>query len=456
MADMLDYLDWFGDISLAEVPFNEVDNAILSQLAYCALEGVVPSVEEGGAISMAQADVRYRQLHDKESIYGSAGVISPYTALLPGRLGASKRFGNARLSNLYSHLDAESAEQFCAFHIALDDGSTYVTFRGTDDTLVGWREDFEMTYGTVASQRSAVDYLNATCASTSGPLMVGGHSKGGNLAIYGAALCATPIQDRIARVWNNDGPGFDKGVLAAEKLSAIQERISTFIPVFDVVGQLLSVTQDAKIVESDATGIMQHSAMSWQVRGPRFVAASPQELLPAAKSLNQAFDRWLSETTDQERKHVFTAFFDALAAIPVTTLSDLMSGDPAILAAVTEKLVNADPKTRDYIMDLLGVLAGGYMQERVTTVAQMTQDTVAAMIDNPMNRRGAPQMDETEPLSPEELRRYRRYLGREQAWENVAKLLGTRASRLKKGCAVAAGALGAGALISAIVRRRQG
>ena len=147
MADMLDYLDWFGDISLAEVPFNEVDNAILSQLAYCALEGVVPSVEEGGAISMAQADVRYRQLHDKESIYGSAGVISPYTALLPGRLGASKRFGNARLSNLYSHLDAESAEQFCAFHIALDDGSTYVTFRGTDDTLVGWREDFEMTYG---------------------------------------------------------------------------------------------------------------------------------------------------------------------------------------------------------------------------------------------------------------------------------------------------------------------
>lgn len=455
MADMLDYLDWFSDVPLAEVPFNEVDNAILAQLAYCALEGVVPTAEEGGAISMAEADVRYRQIHDKESIYGSAGVISPYTALLPGRLGNSARFGNAQLSCLYSHLDAASAEQFCAFHIALDDGSTYVTFRGTDDTLVGWREDFEMTYGTVASQRSAVDYLNATCASTSGPLMVGGHSKGGNLAIYGAALCDKSIQDRIAHVWNNDGPGFDKGVLAAEKLAAIQGRISTFVPVFDVVGQLLSVTQDAKIVESDATGIMQHSAMSWQVRGPRFVAADPQELLPGAVRLNQAFDRWLSETDEQERKHVFTAFFDALEAIPVTTLSDLMSGDPAILAAVAEKLVNAEAKTRDYIMDLLGVLASGYMQERVTTVAQMTQDTVAAVMDSPMGYRGAPQMDEAEPLSPEELRRYRRYLGRQKAWENVAKLLGVRVSRLKKGCAVAAGALGAAALVSAVVRSRR-
>ena len=456
MADMLDYLDWFGDIPLAEVPFNEVDNAILSQLAYCAVEGVVPTVEEGGAISMAEADARYRQLHDKESIYGSAGVISPYTALLPGRLGNCTRFCDAQLSCLYSHLDAATAEQFCAFHIALDDGSTYVAFRGTDDTLVGWREDFEMTYGVVTSQRSAVDYLNSTCASGSGPLLVGGHSKGGNLAIYGAALCEAPIQNRITHVWNNDGPGFDQGILPAEKLATIQGRISTFVPVFDVVGQLLSVTQDAKIVESDATGIMQHSAMSWQVMGTQFVAADPQELLPAAVSLNQAFDRWLSETTEQERKHVFTAFFDALAAIPVTTLSDLMSGDPAILAAVTEKLVNADPKTRDYIMDLLGVLAGGYMQERVTTVAQMTQDTVAAMMDNPMSHRGAPQMDEAEPLSPEELRRYRRYLGREQAWENVAKLLGVRVSRLKKGCAVAASALGAGALISALVRRRRG
>lgn len=99
MANILDYLDWFGDVPLDTMGFNEVDNVILAQLAYCNLENVVPTVEDGGWISMAETARRFVELNGKDQIYGWAGVVSPYTVLLPQKMAASRRFGGARLGD---------------------------------------------------------------------------------------------------------------------------------------------------------------------------------------------------------------------------------------------------------------------------------------------------------------------------------------------------------------------
>ena len=289
MADILDYLDWYGDVPLEAVPFNEVDNVVLAQLSYCALEGVVPTVAEGGTVTMAEAAERFLEVNGKEQIYGWAGVVSPYTVLLPQKLAAGRRFRDARLGRLHARLDARSGEQLCVFHVGLSDGSTYVTFRGTDDTVVGWREDFEMTYDVVPSQTDAATYLDVTCGDVPAPIMVGGHSKGGNLAVYGAAMCGEAVRGKVSVIWNNDGPGFDPEVLPEESIAPVRDRIRTYVPEFDVVGQLLSVGEPTKVVASDERGVMQHSALSWQVLGPSFVE-SPG-ILPEARAVNRASTR---------------------------------------------------------------------------------------------------------------------------------------------------------------------
>ncbi len=451
MADILDYLDWYGDVPLEAVPFNEVDNVVLAQLSYCALEGVVPTVAEGGTVTMAEAAERFLEVNGKEQIYGWAGVVSPYTVLLPQKLAAGRRFRDARLGRLHARLDARSGEQLCVFHVGLSDGSTYVTFRGTDDTVVGWREDFEMTYDVVPSQTDAATYLDVTCGDVPAPIMVGGHSKGGNLAVYGAAMCGEAVRGKVSVIWNNDGPGFDPEVLPEESIAPVRDRIRTYVPEFDVVGQLLSVGEPTKVVASDERGVMQHSALSWQVLGPSFVE-SPG-ILPEARAVNRAFDSWLDSADREKRRHVCTAFFDSLQDVGVEGLSDLMSGDPEIVAGVTARIAGAEPEVRDYIMDLLGVLASGYMQTRVSQAAQATTETVHQLLGGGAALGGEPVFDETGPLDPAEMRRYQRYIGRKRTLDNARRWLGLDRPAVRAVLGAAAGTA-VGVLLFKALRRR--
>lgn len=435
---MLDYLDWFGDVPLSQVPFNEVDAAILAQLSYVAFEGVVPRTEEGGWITMAEAADRYRDMHGKGGIYGSVGVISPLTALLPQKLASGRRFAGALLGRLHSRTNVAESEQLCVFQLRLSDGSTYVTFRGTDDTMVGWREDFEMTYGTVTSQRDAVTYLDVTCQDIAGPVMVGGHSKGGNLAVYGAALCSPQVQAKIVCVWNEDGPGFDEGVLPLAALDRIRDRVRTYVPAFDVVGQLLDVLEPTKIVESADQGVMQHSAMGWQVRGTEFIGVEPQELLPAAVKVNEAFDRWLGSADHAQRQELFSEFFDCLEAAGVQTLSDLLSGDPQVIGNVVTQLAEADPAMRDYVLGLLRELAGVTIQDQAVQLAEAAGAAVQGIV--------APVLDPETPLSAEEMERYRKSEARRKRFATVADLLGLTTQGLQTVLTVSGGLVGIAAL----------
>ncbi|MEY8437420.1 Mbeg1-like protein [Atopobiaceae bacterium 24-176] len=451
MANVLDYLDWYGDVPLDAVPFNEVDNAALAQLSYCAFEGVVPTVAQGGSISMGEAAQRFLEVNGKEEIYGAAGVVSPLSALLPQKLAAGKRFGGARLSRFHSRFDVEESEQLCAFHVELPDGSTYVTFRGTDDTLVGWREDFEMTYSQIPSQTDAATYVNATCKDIDGPLMLGGHSKGGNLAVFAGATCDACVREKIVAIWNNDGPGFDPEILPDERLDPVRGLVRTYVPEFDVVGQLLSVGEPTCVVASDERGVMQHSLMSWQVLGQAFVEAPG--ILPEAQAVNRAFDAWLGSADREKRRHVFGTFFDALQAAGVKGLSDLMSGDPAIVTGVTAQIAGAEPEVRDYIMDLLGILASDYMQTRVSQAAQVTTETMHQLLDGGATLGGGPVFDETGPLDPAEMRRYQRYIGRKRTLSNLRRWLGLDRPAVRAVLGAAAGATTAALAWKALKKR---
>lgn len=450
---MLDYLSWYGDMDFEAVPYNEVDAALLAQLAYVDLEGIVPGLSAGGSITMADAAAEFLALHGKDSIYGTPGVVSPLTALLPQAMASGKRFGGAILSRFRSRLDAETHEQFCAFCITLSNGLTYVAFRGTDDSITGWREDFEMTYETVPSQEHSVHYLNQVIRGLpEGDLEVGGHSKGGNLAVYGAAKVTPRYQDRIGHIWNFDGPGFDELVLPPALLAPIADRVSLIVPAFDVVGQLLDRQVPTKVVASTEEGIQQHSALSWEVLGPAFVEADRGVIQPEAKAVNEAFDRWLGSADHDERRERFSDLFDALERAGVRGLSDLYSGDPALLARVTYEVAKVPGESRAYVASLLGKLIGEMARRRTSEAIDGAMTSIQSLMEPP-----AAEVDPETPLSTAEMARYRASVEREKARQNLLSVFGqTRAQRRRTLAVGAAGGVVLGALVTLkVLQKRQ-
>ena len=173
-----------------------------------------------------------------------------------------------------------------ALTVLLEDGSAFLAFRGTDGTLVGWKEDFNLSFlDVVPAQLEAADYVQTFAAGFSGPLRLGGHSKGGNLAVAGAALAGMKARDQIRSVWSFDGPGLNAYLLARPGYSELLTRIRSFVPKSSVVGLLLAHEEPYTVVDSDQEGLFQHDPYSWQVQGPGFVRL--EEVDPGSRLIDR-------------------------------------------------------------------------------------------------------------------------------------------------------------------------
>ncbi|MBR3640420.1 MAG: DUF2974 domain-containing protein, partial [Oscillibacter sp.] len=268
MANVMDYLDWRGDLTLRQSPFNDVDNLILAELSFLDFEGVVPPPEEDGSVALADAAeaLAARTAGDRET---DMGVLVP--DVIPEmffKMARTPRFRDMRLRAYRARLDTERAEQFAAVAVECGDGAVYLSFRGTDDTLAGWKEDFYLACSdAVGAQREAAAYAAETARRCPRKkLRLGGHSKGGNLAVYAAVFLPKAIQKRVETVWSNDGPGFGKDVLPAPRHARVAPKIRTIVPQSSLVGMLLEHEEDYAVVESSQKGLWQHDGFSWEVR----------------------------------------------------------------------------------------------------------------------------------------------------------------------------------------------
>ena len=342
MANILDYLSWRGDLTLAERPFNEVDNLLLAELSYLDFGGFVPE-RFSGSIALRDAAAAYFARHPKTEM----GVLVPeQIPELVRRMAQSARFGSLRLTGYVNRIDPVSEIQFSAMTALLPDCAAYVAFRGTDDTLVGWKEDFNMgLLDTVPSQQEAAAYLRQAAESLPGAeLLVGGHSKGGNLAVYAAVFCGEDVQDRISAVYNNDGPGFRRSLLELPEHRRVAERICTMVPESSVVGMLLEHEESYQIVRSTQIGVMQHDGFSWVVTGSCF------EHVPAASLNGRIMDGALREFVsgmDAEQRGKFVdALFAVLNCTDAETLTDLKEGGLRTASAMARAVQNLDRETR--------------------------------------------------------------------------------------------------------------
>lgn len=353
MPDLFDYLIWRGDLTLEQSPFNDVDSLILCSLSYAALDGLVGP---GGATirQAAEAFVRAGGQWPKERRGGGMEFWEDALRLLE-QLAGTARFGTMRLFDSVNYVDTAAEEQFSAVTVDTGDGAYFVSYRGTDSTLIGWKEDFNMSYQTpVPAQRSAAEYLRDAARRRRGRLRVGGHSKGGNLAVYAAAHTPQPVQARLEAVYNNDGPGFCAGALDETGYAAVRERIRTFVPQTSIVGMLLDHEERYTVVRSRKVGLLQHDPFSWQVEGPDFVRL--ETVTSSSRFLSLTLKNWVA-SMDRERREAFVdALFDILGSAGADTTEELSEGWLKNAAAILSKLRSVDDETRRMLLEVLRAL----------------------------------------------------------------------------------------------------
>lgn len=316
MADLFDYLDWRGDLSLQDQPFNAVDNLIFAELAYVDWDGVVP--ETHLEIDLADAASRFWELHTREEVEARDEFIRRMP-LLMDRTAQCSRFAGTKVFSYVNVVDTERVEQFSAVTFRLPDGTLYVAFRGTDDNIVGWKEDFTLSYRLrTPGQQEALNYMNHNFLGGDDRLLVGGHSKGGNFAVYGSAFCEAQVRERIGRVFTNDGPGFRPEILQTPEYQAILLRVVSIIPASSLVGMLLSTESEHHVVASSSSGVLSHDGLSWQVLGDHFVEAERDSF---SLYMDRTVRDWIAGVDDENRAIFIDTLFDCLSASGNTTIS---------------------------------------------------------------------------------------------------------------------------------------
>ena len=319
MDHIFDYLDWRGDVPFAVSPFNEVDNYIVAKIGCCDFDSIVP--EDAESVGVGAALTAYFKRCGSAGVYFGA-LASPSLAPLLRRLPETPRFRDLALSGFVRRALPECTEQFSALTVSIPDGTHYVSFRGTDDTLYAWKEDFMMALsGAIPAQRDAAEYLAWAASAYDGTLRVGGHSKGGNLAVYAAACADAAVQDRISVIYNNDGPGFDADFLRSPGYLRIREKLLPLLPQYSLVGTLLEQDTNCVIVRSGRFGIAAHDGFNWGVRGTQFLRC--QDMSRSSRAFDVTMERVLGAMDMDERRDFIDTLFRVLSATGAVTITDI-------------------------------------------------------------------------------------------------------------------------------------
>ena len=303
----MDYLKWRNDVSFSAAPFNEIDNVILSYLAYVDFGELLH--EQKRHVSIETCFKRFLEKHDPAEVRESKHFIERAPLLLEDMV-CGARFRGTKVAHFREVFDKEKVQQFAALVFLLPNGSKYVSFRGTDLSITGWKEDFLMSCtAETEGAKEAVSYLNEVAASVDGDLILGGHSKGGNFAMFAAIFAEDAVKERIRKVYNNDGPGFREEIVRTAAYRELLPKITNILPQTSIIGQLLSNEAKQLVVKSSAAGIFQHDVTTWEVTKDKFVSA---ELDAFSDFVKVSLGTWLETMDDETRKSLVETVFSMI------------------------------------------------------------------------------------------------------------------------------------------------
>ena len=378
--------------SFEELPFNEVDALILAQLAYEDIPRLVPALEDERNM---YGTFRGRMHHfpmDRHNLRQSAKALlrAPFSAITLKQMdevlhggadsacqhqvhavnftdpaimhsfvrtvAANPRFSGLRVGAFAERFDTDEQTQTAALTFLLPDSTLVLSFRGTDDSLVGWKEDFNMAFQyPVPAQRMAADYICAVAKLWPGDMILTGHSKGGNSAVYAAMNAPAKIRKRIAAVYSLDGPGFPEHVVTSEPYLSTVSKVHKIVPDSSIIGMVLETPEPCVVVKADCEGLMQHFAFAWQVDGDAFVRVD--DIAPSSHEFNSSFNLWMTGLSREEREHAVDALFQVVHASGATTFSGLIASMPLSLPSMIGAIVGLTPDERKHLMEAMRMLA---------------------------------------------------------------------------------------------------
>lgn len=384
MKSIIDYIKKYGDTPIAQNELNEVDSLILCQLSYLKYDGMVPLLNEQKPF-VTLSDIL--QMEEYDNLYEDRRYEDNNRALFEACAG-SERFGSMLLGNYVSMTDQDWELQFSAMTFTFENGTFYLAYRGTDETIVGWKEDCNMALITpVPSQEKAMQYLNLISKRSHGRFYVGGHSKGGNLAVYAASTCLPGILDRIITIYNHDGPGFKRGtILESEGFKAASGKIKKFMPHSSIVGMLMESDESAEIIECKSFGILQHDPFNWIVEDDSFVRVG--SLYSYVSYKDESVNQWIDGMSDEERKVFVDELFNVLSVNGATTLLDIMDDFINQSIAMMNAIESLDPKHREIIKTILGNLQGSLQEVMKVRVKKKIEPHFSSWLDKWKNITG--------------------------------------------------------------------
>ncbi len=348
MANIIDYLLWRGDLKFSADPLNEVDGAVLSRLTYQRFELLTPPVN-GKTVGEALCDILLLPSIEEKTLFKN-----DYDFMKA--LVKAERFMHLKILDYTDIVEKENQTQFSALTLLdKDTKSLLVFYRGTDNTIVGWKEDFNMAFVTpLPGQLMAEKYLEKMSLSHSGRIFVGGHSKGGNLALFASAFAPESIQKRIDKVFNYDGPGFDESIIKESGFTQIRKKVYTFVPQSSVVGMLLEHEGDYTIVHSERTFIMQHDIYSWDVEGKRFTVL--EEVDGSSRFVDNTLKDWLKKMDKPEREAFVDGIFTVMESGNYTTLREMKENWLSSGLSMVKGAVNLPPEKRKSVLEAFSLL----------------------------------------------------------------------------------------------------
>ena len=348
MANVCDYVKWRGDLSIEQSEFNEIDNLILSRFSYLPFDKII---KENEVVTIKKLSERFK----KQDIRKLPILWKDDVDLFP-LMGESERFGKLLATKYINKIDQEQEKQFAAITVLMPDNTIFVSYRGTDNTIVGWKEDLNMSFKShIASQISAKKYLEIIAQEyPDKKIRIGGHSKGGNVAVYAATFVNKEIKDRIINVYNNDGPGFCDDVIETLEYKEMIEKVHTYIPQSSVIGRLMNHREKYTVVKSVQKGIMQHDLYSWEVLGTEFITL--EEVTNGSEFVDKTIKEWLEKVEPAKREQRIDLIFTIQNTTDAQTMKEIKSNWFTSARTMMASYKNIDNETKEMIWQTLNEL----------------------------------------------------------------------------------------------------
>lgn len=347
-SNVYDYLEWRGDLSFKEAPFCPVDNLIFSILVYLDYSDYVNN-ELNQSVKLCDIMKKYPKL--REDKWRLAIIIPEKIRKFAKSVSRCRRFADVKLMAYENEIDKSMNMQFAAVTFKLDDGSIFVTYRGTDDSIIGWKEDFYLSIEPVAAQLYATTYLNRIAYSYDGMVRIGGHSKGGNLAVWAAAHTEKSIQDKLIKIYSNDSPGFSKEILESDGYKNISDRIEAFVAPDSIFGMLFDNDGRFKVISSSQSKLMQHDPFSWEIRAGDFVYL--EERTEYGRRTDANVKKWLNSLSYDDRLEFTELLFSLLESTNANTITELRESKLQSIESIIKAVKALDKPSRDFLFQTI-------------------------------------------------------------------------------------------------------